>query len=85
MNFNANDKIVILLFGGDEYIQELNNSLGPFTMFPGGNGCSPTVTGWECQQACSCSVDNTFYIRDLNGNKIPRLVGTRPPNLLKRF
>lgn len=84
MNISGGSKIVFLTLGGYDYIGILNDSIGPFMLFPGGNTVVPGIEYWEATQATSCQVEAQYYIRDVNNNQLVRLFGTRPANIIRR-
>jgi hypothetical protein len=83
-NFAAHDDIVILTLGGTDYIKAVNNAVAPYALFPGGNGVTPGKELWEAEQATSCEVDETKFIRDNANYQYASIVGPRPRNIVRR-
>ena len=84
MNLIKGQDIVILLHGGNEYIQVVDDSISDYTLMPEDVVVVAKETLWTVKDDEHCNTSTTQYIQD--GNDVPyyRVVGPRPRNIVKR-
>lgn len=84
MNLIKGQDIVILLHGGNEYIQIVDDSISDYTLMPEDVVVVVKETLWTVKEDEACNVSTTQFIVD--GNDVPynRINGPRPRNIVKR-
>lgn len=76
--------IVILLHGGNEYIQVVDDAIGDYQLQPEDVAVIVKETQWTMKEDERVIVDLNEYIQDDDDINYYHIVGARPRNIVRR-